>query len=83
MGGVAPAASAAGRDPLDGFMLELMQRLVSLDWRRTGGVIKELPVAGSSIWYAEFPAHLPGRPAGSSPGRRAGPAPTLRPRIPI
>ncbi len=61
-------------------MLELVQRLVSLDWRRSGATMKEMTVAGSTVWCAEFAAHPPpGRRklAGTHGERRAAPAPTL------
>lgn len=35
-------------------MLELLQWVVSLEWRRCGAVIREIPIAGSRVWYAEF-----------------------------
>lgn len=35
-------------------MLELLQWVVSLEWRRRGAVIREIPIAGSRVWYAEF-----------------------------
>ena len=35
-------------------MLQLLQWVVSLEWRRRGAVIREIPIAGSRIWYAEF-----------------------------
>jgi pimeloyl-ACP methyl ester carboxylesterase len=35
-------------------MLELFQRLVNLEWRRRGARIREIPIAGARVWYAEF-----------------------------
>ena len=35
-------------------MLELLQRAVTLEWRLRGAVIREIPIAGSRVWYAEF-----------------------------
>ncbi len=35
-------------------MLQLMQRILNLDWRRRGGVMREVPIAGCHVWYAEF-----------------------------
>jgi abhydrolase domain-containing protein 6 len=35
-------------------MVELLQRIVNLAWRRNGAVIREARIAGSRVWYAEF-----------------------------
>ncbi len=35
-------------------MFELLQWVVSLEWRRRGAVTREIQIAGSRIWYAEF-----------------------------
>jgi pimeloyl-ACP methyl ester carboxylesterase len=49
-------------------MLELFQRLLRFGWRRSGAVIREVAVGGSSVWYAEFEplpsprARIPPRP---------------------
>jgi pimeloyl-ACP methyl ester carboxylesterase len=37
-------------------MLRLLHRLMSLQWRWRGAAIRRLSVAGSEIWYADFPA---------------------------
>jgi pimeloyl-ACP methyl ester carboxylesterase len=61
-------------------MLELAQLLIHLEWRRRGAVMREVPVAGSRIWYADFQPPPPraarrsGRweiPPGRKPNRRA------------
>lgn len=52
-------------------MIELLQRLAGLRWRRSGARIRELPVAGRRVWYADFPP-LPG-PAGGEAGGAAPP----------
>ncbi|HET7753390.1 MAG TPA: alpha/beta hydrolase [Anaeromyxobacteraceae bacterium] len=44
-------------------MLELLQKLLYLDWRRHGALIREVTVARSRMWYAEFPPRVE-RPAG-------------------
>ena len=44
-------------------MLELLQKLLYLDWRRHGAVIREVSVARSQMWYADFAAR-PQRPSG-------------------
>lgn len=55
-------------------MLELLQHLVNLEWRRRGARIRQLPVGGSRIWYAEFEPRR--SEAGSHAKRpRDGPAP--------
>jgi pimeloyl-ACP methyl ester carboxylesterase len=41
-------------------MLGLVQRLVSLGWRRSGASLREASIGGSTVWYAEFPP-LPAR----------------------
>ena len=59
-------------------MLELVQRLVGLEWRRRGASIRQVTVAGSRVWYAEFhprPRDLEALRAASA---RAG-APSRRP----
>jgi pimeloyl-ACP methyl ester carboxylesterase len=43
-------------------MLELLQRLLNLDWRRHGAAMRELTLARSRVWYADF-APRPERPA--------------------
>ena len=35
-------------------MVELLQHLMNLEWRRRGARIRQLTVAGSRVWYAEF-----------------------------
>ncbi len=35
-------------------MLELLTRLLALEWRRTGASLREVEVGGTRIWYAEF-----------------------------
>ncbi len=35
-------------------MLELLQRVANWEWRRSGATIREMTLAGSRIWYAEF-----------------------------
>jgi pimeloyl-ACP methyl ester carboxylesterase len=63
-------------------MLELLQRLLSLDWRRHGAALREVGVARSRMWFAEF-APRPARPAagprraGASPARDTRAAPTM------
>ena len=48
-------ALALGEGLLPGVpMIELVQRIVSLGWRRSGATIREVSVAGSRLWYAEF-----------------------------
>jgi pimeloyl-ACP methyl ester carboxylesterase len=37
-------------------MLGLLHRLMSLEWRWRGAAIRQLPIAGSAVWYADFPA---------------------------
>ena len=44
-------------------MLELLQKLLYLDWRRHGAVIREASVARSHMWYADFAPRLE-RPSG-------------------
>lgn len=53
-------------------MVEMLQHLVNLEWRRRGARIRQLPIAGSSVWYAEF--EPTGAVAGSTlhPGRPGG-----------
>src|SRR5690349_2503110 len=36
-------------------MLDLLQWVISVEWRRCGAAIREIPIAGSRVWYAEFP----------------------------
>jgi pimeloyl-ACP methyl ester carboxylesterase len=43
-------------------VLELLQHLLALHWRRAGGALREVTVRGSRMWYAEF-APLPTKPA--------------------
>ena len=57
-------------------MLELLQKLLYLDWRRHGAVIREASVARSHMWYADFAPRLE-RPVGPAlaeqkSGRRRG-----------
>lgn len=61
-------------------MLGLVQRLVSLEWRLRGASIRELPIAGSTVWYADFPA-MEDRAAARA-GRRARVTGRPRPRPP-
>jgi len=35
-------------------MLELLQRVINLAWRRDGAVLREVRIAGARVWYAEF-----------------------------
>jgi pimeloyl-ACP methyl ester carboxylesterase len=56
-------------------MLELLQHLVNLEWRRRGASFRHLPVAGSRVWYAEFP---PCRSDRVSAGASVRPSPTER-----
>ena len=35
-------------------MLELLTRLLTLEWRRSGAAIREADVLGARIWYADF-----------------------------
>ena len=67
-------------------MLELLQRLLHLDWRRHGAALREVGIARSRVWYAEFAPRaerpLPAGGAGSPPvrgraGGRAARLPTL------
>ena len=68
-------------------MLDLLQRLVNLDWWFGGASLQRVPLLGSRLWYADFPARRPLRPAERDPlrrasqrageGPRARPAPTL------
>jgi pimeloyl-ACP methyl ester carboxylesterase len=48
-------------------MLELFQRLLRIGWRRSGAVIREVAVEGSTVWYAEFEPIAP--PRARSPRR--------------
>ncbi len=36
-------------------MIELLQRLAGVRWRRSGARIRQLAVAGSAVWHADFP----------------------------
>ncbi len=36
-------------------MLELLEKLLTLDWRRRGAALREIDLDGGVIWYAEFP----------------------------
>jgi pimeloyl-ACP methyl ester carboxylesterase len=65
-------------------MVELLQHVVNLEWRRRGAMIRQLAVAGSRVWYADFRPRRPdasssARGDGSGRGTRAGRArvPTL------
>jgi pimeloyl-ACP methyl ester carboxylesterase len=64
-------------------MLELLQRLLNLDWRRHGAAMRELKVAGSRVWYADFAARperpVPGSPRPISRSVRAGGRRKVRP----
>jgi pimeloyl-ACP methyl ester carboxylesterase len=51
-------------------MFELIQHLVTLEWRRRGAALRETAVAGSRVRYAEFPARP--RLARQAPSRGAG-----------
>jgi pimeloyl-ACP methyl ester carboxylesterase len=51
-------------------MLELLARLLQLDWRRHGAVIREARLARSRVWHAEFAP----RPGPTAPGAAARPA---------
>jgi pimeloyl-ACP methyl ester carboxylesterase len=44
-------------------VLELLRKLLYLDWRRHGAAIREVSVARSQMWYADFAPRLD-RPAG-------------------
>ncbi|HET9597732.1 MAG TPA: alpha/beta hydrolase [Anaeromyxobacteraceae bacterium] len=58
-------------------MLRLVHRLMSLQWRWHGAAIRQRSIAGSVVWYADFPARPERRPR-SGRGRRAPRrAPTL------
>src|SRR5215208_4629891 len=35
-------------------VLEFLQRLLYLDWRRHGAAMREVGLAGSRVWYADF-----------------------------
>ncbi|BDG04332.1 alpha/beta fold hydrolase [Anaeromyxobacter oryzae] len=35
-------------------MLQLLQHLLALQWRRAGAALRETTVTGSRVWYAEF-----------------------------
>jgi 2-hydroxy-6-oxonona-2,4-dienedioate hydrolase len=59
-------------------VLEILQKLLNLDWRRHGAALREVTVARSRVWYAEF-APRAERPAAPAPTgrRRAARPPTL------
>lgn len=61
-------------------MLELLQRLVKVHWRRSGAVIRQITISGSQVWYADFPRRAEGRPARRSDGASVGRGPPRRPR---
>lgn len=52
-------------------MLELLQNVVALQWRRWGAALREVTVEGSRIWYAEFAPLAP------------APEPEARHRLPV
>jgi abhydrolase domain-containing protein 6 len=52
-------------------VLELLQRLLYLDWRRHGAAIREVGIARSRVWYADF-APRPERPDGAPWAVRPG-----------
>jgi pimeloyl-ACP methyl ester carboxylesterase len=54
-------------------VVELFHRLVSLEWRRHGARLRELPIAGCRVWYADFAPQRPGAPP-ASPSRGAATA---------
>jgi pimeloyl-ACP methyl ester carboxylesterase len=43
-------------------MIELLQHVVNLEWRRRGAAVRQVRLAGSLVWYAEFQPK-PGAPA--------------------
>jgi pimeloyl-ACP methyl ester carboxylesterase len=47
-------------------MLELLRKLLYLDWRRHGAAIREASVARSQMWYADFAPRLERPPGGPS-----------------
>jgi pimeloyl-ACP methyl ester carboxylesterase len=58
-------------------MLELLQRLLNLDWRRHGAAMREVRLLRSRVWYADF-AHRP-EPTARRP-RAVGAAPAVEDR---
>jgi pimeloyl-ACP methyl ester carboxylesterase len=52
-------------------MVEIFQRLLSLEWRRHGANVKEARALGSRIWYADFGPHPVRRGESLAPGRRS------------
>ena len=52
-------------------MLELLQHLVNLEWRRRGAAVRQVRIAGSLVWYAEFQP----KPGGPATAARAVQAP--------
>jgi pimeloyl-ACP methyl ester carboxylesterase len=70
-------------------VLELLTRLLTLEWRRSGAAIREVEVLGARVWYAEFapsggrPPRLPlarlraGRPRPPAPAHERRRAPTV------
>jgi abhydrolase domain-containing protein 6 len=65
-------------------VVEIVQRLLSLEWRRHGATVKEAEALGSRVWYADFRPHpvrrrsAPARPpAVAQPPAPDEEAPTL------
>lgn len=53
-------------------MIELVQHLLALGWRRSGAALREVSIAGCHVWYAEFPARTAERRARRATGRPGG-----------
>lgn len=57
-------------------VLELLTRLLALEWRRSGAAIREVDVLGAQVWYAEFAPsaeHVPRLPLARLRAWRAPP----------
>lgn len=70
-------------------VLEILQRLLALEWRRTGAALREARLPGGTVWYADFApltaprapdppfARLPWRRRAAEEATRRRPPPTL------